>query len=228
MREEAYKALFTLAVTVTTLGLGWLVGAGITSQWEQSKKRRALELEALAKFYTVYGEFFAIWKVWDAHQRDAHMRGNPLDRTAVWDLLRRAAEAEGGFEAILVRITQERFLDESQTDSLARFRQGYQSLREAIREDRTLEWRADPRKRPASDKYRAFKILAARTAGMLSDDTGRVLRRPRTPDPGRAAQALIEATSVANAARWWEGVEAAATIAAAPEALLRSGTGPDR
>jgi uncharacterized protein with ACT and thioredoxin-like domain len=62
--EATVKAVPTLGVALLTLLLGWLVGTRITSRWEEDKKRRELRLEALSRFYELYGEFYAVWKLW--------------------------------------------------------------------------------------------------------------------------------------------------------------------
>jgi hypothetical protein len=43
------QAIPALAVALVTLILGWLLGNGIASRWEEVKKRRALELKAFGK-----------------------------------------------------------------------------------------------------------------------------------------------------------------------------------
>ena len=55
---EIIKALLTaLAITI---------GAFLTARyWSAWQKRRELQLTAADTFYKLYGEFFAIWKLWN-------------------------------------------------------------------------------------------------------------------------------------------------------------------
>jgi hypothetical protein len=60
--------------------------------------------------------------------------------TARWDLFDRAAKAEGGIEAILLRLSTERQLCGCEREQLGLFRQSFQQLRQAIRDDKALAW----------------------------------------------------------------------------------------
>jgi hypothetical protein len=80
-------------------------GSGLT------KSGRALELETLGRFYQLYGEFYQVWKLWTIYKnRSKYLTGYQRDSETLWRLLERAAEVEGGFESLLVRLTQERAL----------------------------------------------------------------------------------------------------------------------
>src|ERR1700722_19702542 len=50
---------------VLTLGLAWLVGNSLTTRWDTVKKQAELDLAAMEQFYKIYGEFFAVWKLWE-------------------------------------------------------------------------------------------------------------------------------------------------------------------
>jgi hypothetical protein len=176
----------------------------VTSRWEEIKKRRTLELETLARFYSLYGEFFAVWKLWSVHKKSRYLAHHERDSKAVWELLRRAAEVEGGFEAILVRLTQERVLSRSQVTDLARFREAYQCLRQAIRSDRTLDWWNKEHGDSGHAQYTAFKDLASGVASILSTEPGRVVRRPVRPSPDAAMRNLTAATDSSRFRNsWW-------------------------
>lgn len=197
------KAIPTLGVALLTLGLGWLLGNGIASRWEEVKERRALELAALERFYQLYGEFYALWKLWSIHKSPTYLSDYERDPSTVWRLLERAAEVEGGFESILVRLTQERRLDATDVQELARFREGYQCLRESIREDKALDWKANPSKGEPAHKYGEFKRLASHVAHLLSHTSRRIIRPPDLPFPSEATNALAGATSVEFRGEWW-------------------------
>jgi hypothetical protein len=215
------EAIPTLVVALVTLVLGWLLGNRIAARWEEVKKRRALELEALGKFYQLYGEFYSIWKLWTVHKAQSkYLIGYQRDPDKVWQLLERAAEVEGGFESLLVRLTQERTLKPDDIDQLSRFREAYQCLRESIRADRNLDWKANPSRGASALKYQAFKRLASRLASLLSQpDHGSTLwHTPRSPSPSNAATALLGATSVGYRGTWWiSGSEVGTPLAASTQ-----------
>jgi hypothetical protein len=200
------KAIPTLGVALLTLILGWVVGTGITSRWESVKKRRALELEALANFYCLYGEFFAVWKLWSVRKKNAsHLVGHERDPKAEWDILRRAADVEGGLESIMVRLTQERTLSKQQLRDLACFREAYQCLREAIRSDVELRWWNQPHRDEGFAQYCAFKRLASTVASLLSAESHRLFRKPVAPTAADAMQNLAESTDSAQfRTSWWK------------------------
>jgi hypothetical protein len=202
------QAIPALAVALVTLILGWLLGNGIASRWEEVKKRRALELEALGRFYQLYGEFYEVWKLWTVYKKNSnYLTGYERDPEKAWQLLERAAAVEGGFESLLVRLTQERVLDTHDIDQLARFREAYQCLRESIRADVTLDWKANPSHGDSALRYQEFKRLASHAASLLSHtDHGKALwRAPESPSPSDAATALLGATSVIHRKIWWKG-----------------------
>jgi len=75
-----------------------LAGIGTTGLSRIRQKRRELQLSATQQFYAAYGEFFAVWKLW-----------NRLDRSSdsaigerQWELHKRAAAAEAVIEGTLV------------------------------------------------------------------------------------------------------------------------------
>jgi hypothetical protein len=104
-------------------------------------------------------------KLWDAHKRHAV----PAPEDVQWQLLAKAEQGEAMFEALLVKVTSEKTVSDSECDRLAGFRQGYQTLRECIRADKPLEWWAseDMHPGPGYTAYRAFKILAEHFATLL-------------------------------------------------------------
>ena len=65
---EIAKALIGPVVAV---GLAWLVGNKLTSDWALKQRRRENSLASVAEFYRLYGEFFALWKLCNYAFRDA-------------------------------------------------------------------------------------------------------------------------------------------------------------
>src|SRR5262249_42640723 len=58
------------AYAVVTLGLGWVVGQRLTSYWSFRQKHREIDLSVAQDFHRLYGEFFAVWKLWNYYIRD--------------------------------------------------------------------------------------------------------------------------------------------------------------
>ncbi|GAA4574689.1 hypothetical protein [Planotetraspora kaengkrachanensis] len=171
--EETIKSVPNLVVAVLTLSLGWLVGNRLTARWDERKKRRELDLVALGVFYDIYGQFFAVWKLWS--NAPADMRNQDDFRRSLLD---RAAEIEGKLESLLVRVASERNLSDGDCVLLGCFRQAVQCLRESIREKEPLRsliiqpggkrvismlWYGSD-----APPYLAFKALAAFAADLLS------------------------------------------------------------
>jgi len=195
----------TLVTTLFGAGLAWLVGTQVSYVWDERRRRRESDLAALATFYRLYGDFFATWKLWTSHQGYAD-KVCPPDH-AQWSLLERAEEAEGGFEALLVKIASERKLDEDDRLLLGSFREAYQMLREKIRENEPLDWWAsDKRKDFGFVQYRAFKALAEYVACLLVDSPKRRLLTPAPAKPDRR-QAIAALAAITNRSEfhgsWW-------------------------
>lgn len=169
-----------VSVFLTLIG-GWLIGQRVSDRWERRKRQRELDLAALAGLHTSYGEFYAVWKDWNAHVRAQGAQAPPTTR---WELLARATTAEGSIEALLVKVVTERKLTPEQVDALGALRQSYRGLRFAIAGGRELAWHYS-----AHPDYTAFKGLQTLIAGLLTD-------APRQrPTTGEAARNLARATA---------------------------------
>jgi len=127
----------TLVATVLTLGGGLLVGQAITAKWNMRVKEREWDLEAIQQVRDLYGEFLSTRRLWNYHLQ--HHRLSTLDTRGL-ELFDRSCVAEGKLEALLIKVTTERFLSPNELDELGLFRQGYQQLRECIRDIRPLTW----------------------------------------------------------------------------------------
>lgn len=157
-----------------------LLGNRIAAYWGTRQKRREMAITTANEFYRLYGEFFAVWKLWNYTSNTAHDRAEGTQ----WELLARAAAAEAGIEAILVKVSAERKLTLNEQATLARFRQGYQTLRESIADGASLPW-------ASSDHvaYAAFKRLASRIGSIVTAE-------PTTPPAADVAErAFLEITS---------------------------------
>jgi len=160
--HKAIEAALTGGVSMLTLLLGWFVGLGITAKWTLRQKRRELELSAASELYRLYGEFFAVWKLWN-YVRSGVVA--PEDKDARWELLQRAAALDGGFEALLVKLSSERVISQHEAESAGLLRQGFQQLRQSIKQNVPLEWGSSDH-----PQYAEFKRLACYFANMLAID----------------------------------------------------------
>ncbi len=154
---EAYKSAVAAAVAVA---FALLIGNKITLTLGQRQKERELGLAAATRFFELYGEFFAVWKLWIYALQG--QSSEPTFSERKWQLLQRASAAEGGVEALLVKMSSEPRLVPEYAQDLGRFRQGYQQLREAIRENVSLDWSSSE-----DARYRAFKKYACSVASLL-------------------------------------------------------------
>ena len=191
----------------------WGVGYRLTFMWEDRKRRRELDLAAVETFYRLYGEFFAAWKLWDSHERKG-VPGKGEPRELQWELLEQVERAEGGFEALLIKLASERVLDDTDKVLLGCFREGSQMLRETIRAGQALEWWATdkPGRGDGFRQYRAYKALAESIALKLEEGPARrrvlgfwpitEIKRPERPD---AIRALLDITDASKRrGRWWK------------------------
>ncbi|MDI1483450.1 hypothetical protein [Polyangium sp. y55x31] len=215
MLQTILPVLVAVTGPIVTLLLAALFGQRMAAYWALRQKRRELVLAAVAEFYRLYGEFFATWKLWNSALRQKPE--GPTDETRQ-ALLGRAAQAEGGVETIVMRVATERSLDARERLVLGCFRQGYQSLREAIRDNRNLDWFSSNH-----PKYVAFKKLACEAAQIVAmSDAG------ARPPADRAAEALLAITSNDWEERWstaLDSVGAATPGRALPPAAPKLGTG---
>ena len=88
------------------LGAGWYIGKRLTASWAYSQKQAEQDLTAAADFHGLYGDFFAIWKLWNYFVR----RGGTTEFQggSRWDLLDRASRAEAKLEATLIRLASQK------------------------------------------------------------------------------------------------------------------------
>ncbi|MGO9960803.1 MAG: hypothetical protein ACLP50_33305 [Solirubrobacteraceae bacterium] len=200
--------LVAIVAALASAALAYGIGVRVTDRWDERKRRREADLAALVEFYRLYGDFFKIWKLWNIHK--LHTKKVTAPALIQWELLQRAADVEGGFEAFLVKLVAERRFDQDEIDRLGCFREGYQTLRETIREDKALGWwssswhGSDPRCRPTDRyvgflQYRSFKALAEHFAVQLSNYGER-----NQASGDDAISTLLAATRRQKYKKWWE------------------------
>jgi hypothetical protein len=218
-----------LIVAAVTLLAGWLIGTQIADRWDEIKKRRELDLASIEEFYSAYGEMFAVQKIWDAYKRFPNPSTTDPSTTdpsttdsdkIMRKMVDRAAAAEARLESFIVKLALERHLEPRDRDTLACFRQAYQTIRERIRDNKPIEWWATYR--PGAEKgyieYRAFKALAVHFACLLTQPKIRtvwlfIVVRVDRPSPKEAQDALLQVTAVGFRNNW---AEAATTLLALP------------
>jgi hypothetical protein len=183
--SEITIALPSLLVALLTLVAGWFVTYRFTYNWAiRQRRRESLLLAATSELYSAYGEFFIAWKLWNSF----------IDRAEAsfdekrWELLEKAAKAEASTESIVLKIVTELPVSSEEAQALGKFRQAFQSLREAMLDNKKLSWSTseDPH-------YIAFKKLSCQVASMLQ-----TRREPKPPCWKKAA----ENHSVATSNRW--------------------------
>ena len=165
----ALKEVPKLVSALVGLGLVWFVGQRLTVFWNLRQKQRENDLATARDFHSLYGEFFAIWKLWDYYVE--YRKSKSLPEVSQWSLLERACVAEGKLESTLVRLVSERDLTASEIALLAQFRQLYQILRESIEQDRPVGWRYSDHPCYIAFKKRAPEIAAliVKRSGVLPD-----------------------------------------------------------
>lgn len=190
LQQEIIKALISVIVAIVTLSFGWLVGHRLTAYWAIRQKRKELELSAVNEFYKLYGEFFAVWKLWAYYVHSAKELSIP--ETIRWELLQRASIAEGSLESIFVKLASEHRLPDRDIETLGRFRQAYQQLRESIRDNKDIGWFHQDH-----PEYLSFKRLAYLTGCIIVSD-----RRRRRRVREQMAHVLEQITSNRWETRW--------------------------
>lgn len=160
---EWIKTLMPLITVVTSILLAGFVGNRLSARWVVRQKRRELDLAAASRLYELYGEFFTVSKLWNDFKTPGRaIRLSDADRERI---IERAYAAEGGIEALLVKLASESWLQKDDTEALHKFRQAFQQLREHIREDNILPWH-----RHNHPEYLTFKRLSCFVAYRLTAD----------------------------------------------------------
>ncbi|MFC3962174.1 hypothetical protein [Nocardia jiangsuensis] len=151
----------SLSTVLATLIGGWLVTTRVADYWDRVKKSRDSNLAAAENFQRLYGEFVAVWKIWN-NLAAVERGGTDLPQNARWDCLVRATAAEGAIEALLAKIAAERTLSTHDIDVLGGLRQAFKVFRRAIVAGRPLPWMSSD-----AEPYIAMKRLAAATSVLL-------------------------------------------------------------
>ncbi len=147
---------------VITTGLGAIIIARLSSVWARSQKRKELDLATLEQFQRLYGEFFALYHLWDDFKQNKFANVEKAPDDFVKDIIQRAYRTEGNMEAVLTRIAAEKKLSSEEIDSLGKFRQEFQRVRKYVSKDIPLNWDRD-----FHPEYASVKIHAARVSDII-------------------------------------------------------------
>jgi hypothetical protein len=191
MTADVLKALLNLATALVTLAFTWVIGHRLTAYWAIRQKRKELALMAMERFCSHYGEFCAIWKLWNQALKDLAATPDRLDerRRALLD---RATAMEAGVEATLLKVASEQVLSPDEQAQLANLRQGFQVARERLRDSQPVPyWTSE------TPRYLEFKRVACAFGTILGSGRSR-----REPNPEEAAAAFAEITSNKYEALW--------------------------
>jgi hypothetical protein len=169
-----------IGIGAINFGFVAVLGGAAGFAWGAVRHRRELDLAALADFRDAYGKCCAVWRAWSALLDTTPEGGQRLRPSAAAhrpELIQRAADVEGVFDALLVKIATERRLSDDEIRRLGRFREGYQRLRESIEKSRPVPFRVQYQREEAM-AYVAFKALSVEFAALLSQPMRRSTHQP--------------------------------------------------
>ena len=159
-----------LGVALVSLTLTWFVGSRVSAYWTGRQKRNELDSAAATELYELYGEFVAIWKLWN--RTDAVGSAETREARRV-DLLERATRMEGRFEALLLALTSRFVWSPRELDDLGLMRQLFQFPREQIEssasdsQDLRIPWHYSEH-----PQYREFKRVCTSVGIRLTGGSG--------------------------------------------------------
>lgn len=173
MNDEIVNVLLKLAVSIITLSFGWFIGKRIGFQWNLRQKQKEFDLIAAREFHELYGKFFSLWKLWNSTFKDPwalkpHMSKHEIPENFRWEAFENACGIESRMEALFVQVSGSKKLTTRNVETLGKFRQGFQTIRETIRSNERLAW--DSAEHP---EYMAFKHLGAEVGHILSSGRAR-------------------------------------------------------
>ncbi len=133
----------------------------------------------------MYGEFTSIWRLWKVYY-DSFPNKKALTAKAdeyYWELLKRAADVEGGMESVFVKLASEKIIEPRDITALGLFRQAIQQLRQSIREYEEMNWQRKHK------EYILLKDLVINTALLINSKT-------KSPECETAKKQLAQITLV--------------------------------
>ncbi len=146
---------------------------------------------ATERFHSHYGEFCAIWKLWNQALKELASNPDKLEECRRV-LLDRATTMEAGVEATLLKVASEQLLSVLEQAELGNLRQAFQVARERIRDSQPIAyWSSE------NPQYVEFKRLACALGTILGSSRSR-----REPSPEESAKAFSEITSNKYEGAW--------------------------
>lgn len=118
---EVFKFLLNLLLLVIT----WTFGRGLLSRWEDAQKLREMDLTLRRQLHELYGVFRSNMRLW-------HQKGESGKWANCPELFEKVVETEGLIEALISDISAMKRLQDDEKAALGLFRQGYQTLRQAM------------------------------------------------------------------------------------------------
>ena len=158
-------------VSIATLLPCWFIAARLIAGWSLRRKKREFDTANAQQFHTAYMDFFAIWKLWhhylDHGENELPDHGEyEIPHASRWELLTRTYIAEGSIEAVFLRLSSARRLAPDTIELLGRFRQGFQTLGQSIKNNKPMPW-----KDPEHPDYLVFKRLASSVAVLINGES---------------------------------------------------------
>lgn len=184
LRDQAFIELIKTGFALVILVVTWLLGQRILAYWEIRKKRKELDIVTATQFQQLYGEYKEVWRLWKVFRNPPDKRMTFPENTQ-WELLKRATSAESKFEAIIVKMATERVLTQTEARNIGLLRQGFQKLRESIRDGKYFDY---SHKTP---EYILFNNLACEVATTISSD-----RKKELTEASEASSNFINVTNV--------------------------------
>lgn len=150
----------------------------LTYKMNVHQKRREIELNQANKLFHLYGEYYAIWKLYN------HLfKSKSFTDERYIELMKRTLDVETEVEATLISITSSRKLSKDDVATLGCFRQSCQFFSESIRDDKLINYHSSNH-----PDYLRFKKLACKVGNML------LLKEGKSTKTEDAVESFIEIT----------------------------------
>jgi hypothetical protein len=148
--------LFKFGLNLLLLIVTWTLGQLLILRWEEKKRVREISRDMRRQFHELYGQFKSSVRLWRA-------QGKPTDPRDCPELLERAVLAEGLVESLLSDLAALKKLTDDECTALGLFRQGYQTMRQALTNKRPSSVPADY----DSDPYHLFNDLTTTVSRLV-------------------------------------------------------------
>lgn len=198
-----FTAILTSKLFVTFIGLAgaWGVGNNLSTRWQLIRKRKEMELEAAQSFYETYGEFYAVWKIWNLLLLESKDLTNEAFLTSRAELFSRASAMEGKIEATLLKVVSEMKLTNSDLENLGELRQAFGVIRTCIRKKQPIPFTND-----SHPLYKRLKELAPTFGSLLvqpiNQGVKNFLSTPKVPIIEKSKFAWKEITHNKHEKNW--------------------------